>query len=266
MHDGRIVQQATPAELYAAPGRPVGGRVRRRRQPRRRRGPGDRADHRRRRRCPWPQPCHRTGRPGCCCDPRSSASGPATRPRSRSSSSTATTPSTWCDSTTASRVRVQGRLAARLPAGRPGRGVLRRCPDGRLRGRHRALGDAGGDRRRVIAVIGAGPAGLALAWRAARAGHEVVVARTPRATSAAWPPASRSPACGSTTAATGCTRRSTPPILAALRGLLGDDLQTRPRHGRIRLADRWVAFPLRPDDLVRRLPPRFAAGAGRRRG
>ena len=50
------------------------------------------------------------------------------------------------------------------------------------------------------------------------------------------------------------------PILASLRGLLGDDLQMRPRHGRIRLADRWVAFPLRPDDLVRRLPPRFAAG------
>jgi protoporphyrinogen oxidase len=43
--------------------------------------------------------------------------------------------------------------------------------------------------------------------------------------------------------------------------LLGSDLQVRPRHGRIRLRDRWVAFPLRTGDLLRRLPPRFAAGA-----
>jgi protoporphyrinogen oxidase len=52
-----------------------------------------------------------------------------------------------------------------------------------------------------------------------------------------------------------------PEILRALHRLLGSDLQTRPRHGRLRLADRWVAFPLEAGDLVRRLPPRFAAGA-----
>lgn len=54
-----------------------------------------------------------------------------------------------------------------------------------------------------------------------------------------------------------------PRILAELRLLLGDDLQTRPRHGRIRLADRWIAFPLRPVDLVRRMPPSMALGAVR---
>lgn len=54
-----------------------------------------------------------------------------------------------------------------------------------------------------------------------------------------------------------------PRILAELRRLLGDDLQTRPRHGRIRLADRWIAFPLRPVDLVRRMPPSMALGAMR---
>jgi protoporphyrinogen oxidase len=52
-----------------------------------------------------------------------------------------------------------------------------------------------------------------------------------------------------------------PRILAELRALLGDDLQRRPRNGRIRLGGRWIAFPLRPLDLVRRLPPAMAAGA-----
>lgn len=51
-----------------------------------------------------------------------------------------------------------------------------------------------------------------------------------------------------------------PGVLATLRELLGDDLLERPRHGRIRLLDRWLHFPLRPLDLVRRAPPRFAAG------
>ncbi|MEZ0284297.1 MAG: NAD(P)/FAD-dependent oxidoreductase, partial [Thermoleophilia bacterium] len=52
-----------------------------------------------------------------------------------------------------------------------------------------------------------------------------------------------------------------PRILAELRALLGDDLQRRPRNGRIRLGGRWIAFPLRPLDLARRLPPAMAAGA-----
>ena len=54
-----------------------------------------------------------------------------------------------------------------------------------------------------------------------------------------------------------------PRILAELRALLGADLQRRPRNGRIRLGGRWIAFPLRPLDLVRGLPPAMAAGAAR---
>jgi protoporphyrinogen oxidase len=50
-------------------------------------------------------------------------------------------------------------------------------------------------------------------------------------------------------------------ILVALRSLLGDDLQVRARRGRVRLADRWVVFPLQLSDLVRNLPPTFAARA-----
>lgn len=54
-----------------------------------------------------------------------------------------------------------------------------------------------------------------------------------------------------------------PEILRELRALLGDELQLRPRHGRIRLAGRWVHFPLAPADAVRNLPPSFLARAAR---
>jgi protoporphyrinogen oxidase len=57
---------------------------------------------------------------------------------------------------------------------------------------------------------------------------------------------------------------ATPPhVMSALRGLLGDDLQTRPRNGRLRIGDRWVGFPLRVGDLLRALPPRTVAGIAR---
>jgi protoporphyrinogen oxidase len=51
-----------------------------------------------------------------------------------------------------------------------------------------------------------------------------------------------------------------PDVMADIRALLGDDLLDRPRHGRIRLRGRWVHFPLKPVDLLTRLPPAFMAG------
>ena len=48
-------------------------------------------------------------------------------------------------------------------------------------------------------------------------------------------------------------------VLDLVKGLLGDDLLLRPRHGRIRLGGRWIHFPLKLDDALRRLPPKFAA-------
>lgn len=54
-----------------------------------------------------------------------------------------------------------------------------------------------------------------------------------------------------------------PELLADLRALLGDDLIDRPRNGRIRLRGRWLRFPLSPLDLLLRLDPAFAFGAGR---
>ncbi len=49
-----------------------------------------------------------------------------------------------------------------------------------------------------------------------------------------------------------------PRVLDDLRSLLGDDLLWRPRHGRIRLKGRWIHFPLKPFDLLLRLPKSFA--------
>ena len=51
-----------------------------------------------------------------------------------------------------------------------------------------------------------------------------------------------------------------PEILNDIRQMLGSDLLDRPRHGRIRLRGRWIHFPLKPIDLVLRLPPKFAVG------
>ena len=51
-----------------------------------------------------------------------------------------------------------------------------------------------------------------------------------------------------------------PAILANLRELMGDELLDRPRHGRIRLQGQWIHFPLKPADLLLRMPKKFAFG------
>lgn len=112
----------------------------------------------------------------------------------------------------------------------------------------------------VIAVLGAGPAGLAAAWRAAVGGHDVVVLE--RAAAVGGMSASFTVAGVAVDHGSHRLHPSiAPEILAALRALLGDDLQVRERNGRIRLAGRWVAFPLRPLDMARNLPGSFVGRA-----
>lgn len=108
-----------------------------------------------------------------------------------------------------------------------------------------------------IAIIGAGPAGLMAAWRAAESGHNVVVFESADAVggmSGSFEIQGQRVDYGSHR-----LHPSTPPhLLKRISDLLGDELQTRERNGRIRLYDRWVAFPLRTTDMARHLPIRFS--------
>jgi protoporphyrinogen oxidase len=111
-----------------------------------------------------------------------------------------------------------------------------------------------------ILVLGAGPAGLGLAYRAAGAGHKVVVVEREQhvgGVSASFTVAGVRVDHGSHR----LHRTIAPEILAELRHLLGNDLQRRHRHGRIRLADRWLPFPLTPLATARNLPPGFGVRA-----
>jgi protoporphyrinogen oxidase len=113
-----------------------------------------------------------------------------------------------------------------------------------------------------LIVLGAGPAGVGAAYRTARAGHRVVVLERghgPGGAAASFELEGIRVDHGSHR----LHRAIDPRILADLRGLLGDELQRRPRNGRIFLEGRWIRFPLRPADLLRRLPPSFAAAAAR---
>ncbi|MEM7141201.1 MAG: FAD-dependent oxidoreductase [Actinomycetota bacterium] len=113
-----------------------------------------------------------------------------------------------------------------------------------------------------VVITGAGPAGLMAAWRAAEDGHDVTVLEAADHVGGM---------AGSFTVADqrvdfGSHRlhpATDPALMARIRELLGDDLQTRPRNGRIRLHDRWVGFPLTPVGMATGLPPSFTAKVAR---
>ncbi len=114
-----------------------------------------------------------------------------------------------------------------------------------------------------VVILGAGPAGVGAAYELTRSGRARVTVLEQRDTvggnagsfqlDGVWVDYGSHrlhPACD-------------PDILRNLRELLGDDLLDRPRHGRILLERRWIHFPLKPGDLLLRMPKRFAFGIAR---
>jgi protoporphyrinogen oxidase len=113
-----------------------------------------------------------------------------------------------------------------------------------------------------VVVLGGGPAGLAAAMRAAQLGRSVLVLE--RAAAVGGMAASFEVAGIRVDSGSHRLHPATPPpVLALLRELLGDDLQTRPRNGRLNVYGRWVGFPLRPAELARTLPPAAIARIAR---
>lgn len=111
-----------------------------------------------------------------------------------------------------------------------------------------------------VAILGAGPAGLAAAFELTRRGAaRVTVLEQERSVGGAagsFCLAGMNVDYGSHRLHPSCD----PEVLRDIRALLGDDLLTRRRHGRILLKQRWIHFPLKPLDLVLRLPAGFSLG------
>jgi protoporphyrinogen oxidase len=111
-----------------------------------------------------------------------------------------------------------------------------------------------------IAILGAGPAGVGAAWQLAKQKKANVTVFEQRETAGgnagSFELADLQVDYGSHRLHPACD----PDILKDIQELLGSDLLDRPRHGRIRLQGRWIHFPLKPQDLVLKLPFSFSSG------
>ena len=107
-----------------------------------------------------------------------------------------------------------------------------------------------------VVVIGAGPAGLSAALDAAEAGHRCTLVEASASVggmAGSFEFAGQRVDYGSHRLHAAIAPR----LLERFRALLGNDLQVRPRNGRIRLRGRWVGFPLRAGNLIAKLTPSF---------
>jgi protoporphyrinogen oxidase len=111
-----------------------------------------------------------------------------------------------------------------------------------------------------VTILGGGPAGVAAAWRLAEEKKADVTLLEQSdwfgGNAGSFEVAGIPVDYGSHRLHPACD----PKILGDLRGLLGEDLLDRPRHGRIRLLGKWIHFPLKPVDLATRLPLSFGGG------
>ena len=112
-----------------------------------------------------------------------------------------------------------------------------------------------------IAVLGAGPAGIMTALKAQEHGHQVTIFEASDRVggmAASFEVAGQRVDFGSHR----LHPATNPEIMSLIKSLLGEDLQTRERHGRIRLKNQWIGFPLRTLDMVKHLPIRFSGAVG----
>src|SRR5688572_8677757 len=109
-----------------------------------------------------------------------------------------------------------------------------------------------------VVVLGGGPAGVMAAHRLAQAGRAVTLLERGRRVGGM----AGSFELAGVRVDFGSHRLHPvvdPPLMAELERLLGNDLQTRVRKGRIALAGRWLGFPLRIGDVLRTMPRGMAA-------
>ncbi len=116
--------------------------------------------------------------------------------------------------------------------------------------------------KKRLAVLGAGPAGLGLAWSVLRRypGHFEVVIIEKEETAGGI--AGGFTACG-LNFDYGSHRlhpENDGAVFQDLQKMLGEELQKRRRYGRIRILGRFVGFPLTVADMVSQLPPDFLLG------
>lgn len=111
-----------------------------------------------------------------------------------------------------------------------------------------------------ITILGAGPAGLGAAYQLARLGRASVevIEQSDKVggNAGSFDIAGIQVDYGSHRLHPSCDQR----ILEDIKELIGKDLLNRPRHGRIRLRNRWVHFPLKAAQLSFELPPSFIKG------
>jgi protoporphyrinogen oxidase len=112
----------------------------------------------------------------------------------------------------------------------------------------------------MVVILGGGPAGVGGAYALRRGGRANVTLieqnDRPGGNSGSFEIAGQRVDFGSHRLHPACEAD----VMADIRSLLGDDLLTRPRHGRIHLRKRWIHFPLKPIDLLVHLDRAFAAG------
>jgi len=111
-----------------------------------------------------------------------------------------------------------------------------------------------------VLILGAGPAGVGAAYQLARRGIARATVLEQRETVGGNAGSFEVDGIWADYGSHRLHPSCDPEILADLRDLLGHDLASRPRHGRIRLRGRWIHFPLKPLDLAIHLPPQFAFG------